>query len=153
MAHGEGAAGYFVDVFEKVFGPMQPDERRLFVRVALPGIVLFLVGSGLAIAGDATKTPVLMAVGFPILGVGFIGWAVVGYRLTFKASPALKAWNKARMEGPAANKFNTAVCSVLVFFGIGQLVADPSPFSVVFAIGTIGMLVTFVRRGWPDRRA
>ena len=50
------------------------------------------------------------------------------------------------------NKFNAAVCSVLVFFGIGLVVADPAPFSVVFAVGSIGMLVTFVRRGWPDKR-
>ena len=142
---------YRFDVFEKVFGPTTPEERRLFLRVGLPGLFLFLVGGGIAIAGDMTKTLALMYVGFPMLGVGFLAWAVVGV-LTYKANPAFRAWAKAREKDPTVNKFNAAVCSVLVFFGIGLVVADPSPFSVVFAVGTIGMLVVFVRRGWPDKR-
>jgi len=131
---------------------MQPEERRLFLRVGIPAFLLFLIGGGLAAVGDQTGTPALVVVGFPILAVGFIGWAVVVHRLTRKASPELKASNRVRVEGPAANKFNTAVCSVLVFVGLGMLITDPSPLAVVFAAVTIGMLVVFVRRGWPDRR-
>ena len=137
-------------MFEKVFGPATPEERRLFLRVGLPGLILLLIGGGIAIAGDMTKAPALMYVGFPMLGVGFLAWAVVGI-LTYKANPAFRAWAKAREKDPTANKFNAAICSVLVFFGIGLVVADPSPFSVVFVLGAMAMLVTFVRRGWPDR--
>lgn len=131
---------------------MQPAERRLFLCVGIPAFLFFLVGGGLAAIGDQTGTPALMVVGFPILAVGFIGWVVVIHRLTKKASPELKASNKAWVKGPAANKFNTAVCSVLVVVGLGKVVTDPSPFAVVFAAVAIGMLVVFVRRGWPDRR-
>ena len=66
------ASDYRVDVFEKVFGPTTPEERRLFLRVGLPGLSLFLIGGGIAIAGDMTKAPALMYVGFPMLGVGFL---------------------------------------------------------------------------------
>ena len=130
---------------------MQPEERRLFLRVGIPGLCLILVGGGLAVAGDVRGTPVLMAVGFPIAGVGLVVWALVVHRLTHKASPPLKAWTRARMEGAAANKFNTAVCSVLVLVGIWQLVRAPSVFYLVFVVGAVGMLGVFVRRGWPDR--
>jgi hypothetical protein len=143
---------YRVVVFEKIFGPMNPAERRMFVGVGLPSLCLFVVGGGIAAIGDATARPALMAVGFPIAVVGFIIWGVVVHRLVFNPSPALKVWQKDGVEGPAANKFNTAVCSVLAFFGLGMLIRDPSPFAVVFAAGSIGLLALFVRRGWPDAK-
>jgi len=65
---------------------MQPEERRLFLRVGIPAFLLFLIGGGLATVGDQPMTPALMVVGFPILAVTFIGWAVVVHRLTNKAS-------------------------------------------------------------------
>ena len=137
-------------MLEKLFGPDTPEERRLFLRVGLPGLILFLVGGAIAIAGDRTKTLTFMYVGFPMLGLGFLAWAVVGL-LTYKANPAFREWAKAREKDPTVNKFNAAVCSGLVFFGIGLVVAEPTPFSVVFVVGAVGILVFFVRRGWPDR--
>jgi hypothetical protein len=138
-------------VFEKVFGPMQPNERRLFVRVGVPGMFLFLLGSGLAIAGETTRTPALMAVGFPVLGVGFIAWAMVVYQLTRKGSPQLMAWQRARVEGATANKFNTVVCSAIVIVGVVTLIESPSAFSLAFVVSATAMLVFFARRGWPRR--
>jgi hypothetical protein len=129
-------------------GPMSPKERRLLFRVGIPGLLLFLCGGGLAIAGDQTGTTALMAVGFPMVGVGFVVWGAVVYRLTNRANPALKAWNKSVAEGPAANKFNTVICSLMLVGGAFAAVQRPHPFWLAwFGIGAV-MLLVFVRRGW-----
>ena len=129
-------------------GPMSPDERRLLFHVGIPGLLLFLCGGGLAIAGDQIGTTALMAVGFPILVVGFVLWAVVAFRLTNRASPAVKAWNKSVTRGAAANKINTVICSLMLMGGAFVAIQRPHPFWVAwFAVGAV-MLVVFVRRGW-----
>jgi hypothetical protein len=129
-------------------GPMSPGERRLLFRVGVPGLLLFLCGGGLAIAGDQTRATALMAVGFPILVVGFVLWAVVAFRLSNRASPALRAWNRSVFDGPTANKFNTVICSLMLLGGAFVAIQWPHPFWLVwFGIGAV-MLVVFVRRGW-----
>jgi hypothetical protein len=128
------------------FRSMPPEAKRSLRRFGPPVVVAALLGMAIGAYGDRTESSLLIAIGVGIFMVAFLVWAVVVTRLL--AKPHVKAWTRAMERGPSANRFNSVVCSVLVAIGVIQISQEPSGFSVVFLLGSVGMLVLFIYRGW-----
>jgi hypothetical protein len=126
-----------------------PAEARRGLLIGVPVFIVAATGMALVATGDQIGSSALFAAGLCCFGVAFLVWMVVVLRLTVWASPSTEAWNKAFVEGPTANKFNTVICSVMLIGGVVLLLREPSPFGAVFVAVVAGMLVRFIRRGWP----
>lgn len=128
-----------------------PADARRGLLIGIPVFIFAATGIVLAAAGDQNGSTALLVAGLSCFGVAFLVWMVVVLQLTVWASPTTKAWNKAIVEGPTANKFNTVVCSVMLVVGVVLLLREPSLFNVVFVAVVAGMLVVFIRRGWTSQ--
>lgn len=126
-----------------------PPEARRGLLIGIPVFILAATGIALGSTGDRTGSTALFVAGIICFGVAFLVWMVVVVRLTYLARPEVKAWNQAITNGPTANRFNTVVCSLLLIVGVVATIQEPSAFWVMWLVVVSGMLVVFIRRGWP----